>query len=174
MSCLVLWWPCPPYPYPYPPPVRNILDLWVSFILCALFSSQVCNNSSIPNSRETEQVTQVSYVQTDIKSRTSQPTNGIGNAPPTPPTTPHAQNGQINGHKINGQINEHHLNHLNGFSNKQLTEPTITETATPTATPTPTATATRAEATATRTPTISTSSSNGAAYLPKYVEKSFR
>ncbi|XP_030555028.1 nicotinate phosphoribosyltransferase isoform X1 [Drosophila novamexicana] len=125
-------------------------------------------------SRETEQVTQVSYVQTDIKSRTSQPTNGIGNAPPTPSTTPHAQNGQINGHKINGQINEHHLNHLNGFSNKQLTEPTITETATPTATPTPTATATRAEATATRTPTISTSSSNGAAYLPKYVEKSFR
>ncbi|EDW03965.1 GH10232 [Drosophila grimshawi] len=121
-------------------------------------------------SRETEQVTQVSYVQTDIKSSSqnqsqlitngssssgsisasNSTSNGSGNnAPPTPPATPRT-NGQLaNGHKING-----HSEHLNATNGVQLT---LTESAT--------------SATATATPVTPTITS---AYLPKYVEKSFR
>ncbi|XP_017856973.1 PREDICTED: nicotinate phosphoribosyltransferase isoform X1 [Drosophila arizonae] len=112
-------------------------------------------------SRVTEQVTQVSYVQTDNKSRTTTAatattttatiTNGL---PPTPPATPQAAaaNGQLSGRK--NSLSQTEL--TNGQSNS--TEPAQTDIVNATTT----------------TPTINTSTSNGTAYLPKYVEKSFR
>ncbi|XP_034475205.1 nicotinate phosphoribosyltransferase isoform X2 [Drosophila innubila] len=123
-------------------------------------------------SRETEQIIQVPY---DTKSRASQLMNG---APLTPPTTPSSINGQqqlstLNGY--NGKINGQHESvvHTNGLSKTTLvTESTtvtaITDTSTSSLSSTPTSAA-RA------TTAITTSTSfNGTAYLPKYVEKSFR
>ncbi|TDG44515.1 hypothetical protein AWZ03_009093 [Drosophila navojoa] len=113
-------------------------------------------------SRVTEQVTQVSYVQTDNKSRTTTTaaattttttvTNGL---PPTPPATP--QNGQLNGRK--NSLSQTEL--TNGQSNSPESAQTDIANATTTTT-------------TSTTPTINTSTSNGTAYLPKYVEKSFR
>ncbi|EDW11211.1 nicotinate phosphoribosyltransferase isoform X1 [Drosophila mojavensis] len=116
-------------------------------------------------SRVTEQVTQVSYVQTDNKSRTTTATtattttitNGL---PPTPPATPQAAaaNGQLNGRK--NSLSQTEL--TNGQSSS--TEPAQTDIVN----------ATTTTSTTTTTPTINTSTSNATAYLPKYVEKSFR
>ncbi|KAH8263328.1 hypothetical protein KR044_007368 [Drosophila immigrans] len=114
-------------------------------------------------SRDTEQITQVPN---DTKSRTSsQLTNG---APLTPPTTPSsATNGHQQQHsppaaiaKLNG--------HTNGLSKTVAktaeTEPSVTDLS-----------ATTTSTTASVITTINnTSTSNGTAYLPKYVEKSFR
>ncbi|XP_023174874.2 nicotinate phosphoribosyltransferase isoform X1 [Drosophila hydei] len=114
-------------------------------------------------SRVTEQVTQVSYVQTDNKSRTAATATAAAIAnglPPTPPATPQGAttNGQLNGHK--SHLSQYEL--TNGQSNnKPSTEPALTDIAS-------------ATTTTTTTPTINTSTSNGTAYLPKYVEKSFR
>ncbi|KAH8409502.1 hypothetical protein KR222_007280 [Zaprionus bogoriensis] len=104
---------------------------------------------------------------TTAKKRTSQAplTNGstlpAASLPPAPHSPPAAANGQKNGHK-NG-LNGHSGRAHNGVSTPTTTTPTRT-TSPPTTTTTPTATATA----------ISTSTSNGTAYLPKYVEKSFR
>ncbi|KAH8377227.1 hypothetical protein KR093_004318 [Drosophila rubida] len=127
-------------------------------------------------SRDTEQIT--TQVPNDIKSRTSsQLTNG---APPTPPTTP--SNG-TNGHHHQQQQQQHSpaaLTTLNGHTNglsktvarTAETEPSVTDLSTTTTT---TVTSSPSAATATTTTTVNnTSTSNGTAYLPKYVEKSFR
>ncbi|KAL7742321.1 hypothetical protein ACLKA6_005577 [Drosophila palustris] len=113
-------------------------------------------------SRETEQIIQVPN---DTKSRSSQLTNG---GPLTPPTTPISLNGQqqlttLNG--CSGKLNGHHEHvvHTNGLSK---TEPTTTDTSTSAASPCSTSD--------TATAFITSTSFNGTAYLPKYVEKSFR
>ncbi|XP_033160759.1 nicotinate phosphoribosyltransferase isoform X3 [Drosophila mauritiana] len=112
-------------------------------------------------SRETEQANTEPKLINDIKSENSPP------KPKTSPSTNGHQNGQavghVNGHKTNGHQNGVAQN--NGSRSPKDTD--IQDTKIPSTTTTKT--------TATATGTLKTTTvSNGTAYLPKYVEKSFR
>ncbi|XP_039226351.1 nicotinate phosphoribosyltransferase isoform X3 [Drosophila yakuba] len=114
-------------------------------------------------SRETEQANTEPKLINDIKSENSPPKS----KPKTSPSTNGHQNGQgvghVNGHKTNGHPNGVAQN--NGSRSPKDTDIQDTNPSTTTATKT----------TATATGTLKTTTvSNGTAYLPKYVEKSFR
>ncbi|XP_039481956.1 nicotinate phosphoribosyltransferase isoform X1 [Drosophila santomea] len=114
-------------------------------------------------SRETEQANTEPKLINDIKSENSPPKS----KPKTSPSTNGHQNGQgvghVNGHKTNGHQNGVAQN--NGSRSPKDTDIQDTNPSTTTTTKT----------TATATGTLKTTTvSNGTAYLPKYVEKSFR
>ncbi|XP_043662012.1 nicotinate phosphoribosyltransferase isoform X3 [Drosophila teissieri] len=114
-------------------------------------------------SRETEQANTEPKLINDIKSENSPPKP----KPKTSPSTNGHQNGQgvghVNGHKTNGHQNGVAQN--NGSRSPKDTDIQDTNPSTTTTTKT----------TATATGTLKTTTvSNGTAYLPKYVEKSFR
>ncbi|EDV33460.1 uncharacterized protein Dana_GF24555, isoform C [Drosophila ananassae] len=106
-------------------------------------------------SRETEQARTETNLINDIKSENSPPkikpnVNGLKNG--------QRKNGQVNEHKANGQQNGVSQNGTKDMPKDIDLKDTKSRTTTATATETTTTTAT----------------SNGTAYLPKYVEKSFR
>ncbi|KAH8327935.1 hypothetical protein KR067_001877 [Drosophila pandora] len=106
-------------------------------------------------SRETEQASTEPNLINDIKSENSPPkikpnVNGLKNG--------QRKNGQVNEHKANGQQNGVSQNGTKDMPKDIDLKDTKSRTTTATATET----------------TTTTTTSNGTAYLPKYVEKSFR
>ncbi|KAH8412857.1 hypothetical protein KR009_006298 [Drosophila setifemur] len=111
-------------------------------------------------SRDTEQANTEPKLINEIKSENSPPNaNGLQNG--------QQKNGQVNGHKTNG--------HQNGISQNGSKSPKDTKIQDTKISTTATATTTTAtlKTTTTTIPTTTTTS-KGTAYLPKYVEKSFR
>ncbi|KAH8372524.1 hypothetical protein KR200_002950 [Drosophila serrata] len=110
-------------------------------------------------SRETEHASLEPKLINDIKSDNS--------LPKQKPSANGHQNGQSNGKKINGHKTNGHQNGI--IVQSKDTKIQDTKANTPATT-----TAATATATAKTTTTTATTTSNGTAYLPKYVEKSFR